>query len=191
MFGLGKKKTTPPPHPAGVRAKLAAATADFGGAELAQRALAFFDDRPAFEKWCDEIQVEPRWVSDGDDPSEAEFAADILRELLHADGRAAYLDWADGVYPVLDVIDALFVRVGAPQIEAARREALIDMNAEVRRGKAVANLMDPIKAEATARGVEIAWWDTESDSYMPVVLAPGIAAKWRKIAFGKGFPVLP
>ncbi len=185
VFGLGKKT-----DPAEVRATLAGAMRDLGGEELALRVLHFFDNREAYEGWADHSVGEPAWVSDGYEPSLAEIAADIFRELLIQDRRGVIIDWAAGASGILDDIDTLFERAGKPKIDAARREALVSQYGQVKRGDAILKLMTPVEQEAAARGLAIHWWNTEADAHLPLLLTPEARKRWSGASFGKNFPVL-
>jgi hypothetical protein len=185
MFGLGKKQ-----DPAQARATLAEAMLDIGGEDLSRRALRFFDDRGAYESWNEHSTGEPMWVSEGRDPSPAETASDIFRELLIADQRAVIIDWATGAEGILDDADTLFARAGKPRIDAARREALLAQYGQVERGKAMLKLMAPLEEEATSRGLAIHWWNTEADAHIPLLLTPEAHKRWGEANFGKNFPVL-
>jgi hypothetical protein len=185
MFGLGKKK-----EPVDVRAMLADAMRDFGGEELSRRAVHFFDNREEYETWSEHSTGEPLWVSDGYDPAQAEIAADILRELLITDNRGVIIDWAEGAEGILNDIDGLFERAGKPKISKERRDALISLCASIKRGGAMAKVMDQMDNEAAARGFVVHWWNTEGDAHLPLLLTPDAKKRWRDVSFGKNFPVL-
>jgi len=187
VFGLGKKKAD-----VDVRSMLASAAEDFGGAKLRERALFFYDNREAFETRADHTAGEPPWVADGYEPVEAEVAAEVLRETLLEDRRAVVIDWAAGATRVLDEFDNLFERAGRPRIDPQRREALTAACEETKRGDAVLKLMDPMDAEAEARGLLVHWWaEDQSDVHVPQLLTADAMRKWRNVSFGKKFPVLP
>jgi len=185
MFGFGAKKPL-----VDVRAMLADAARDIGDEDLAQQALHFFDDPDAYLAWDQHSTGEPLWVGDRYKPTPSEVAADILRELLIADRRAVIIDWAEGAEGILDDIDLLFDRAGKPKIDRARRASLVSQLADAERGKAFGKLMDPIEGDAAERGLAIHWWDTESDSYLPVLLTPEARKRWEGVRFGRNFPVL-
>lgn len=186
MFGLGGKKAQ-----IDVRTMLGEAAEDFGGANLRERVLFFFDNRKDFETWPDHSTGEPLWISDGYEPSNAEVAADVLREVLLEDRRAAVIDWADGAEQVLDVFDRLFERAGKPAIDLDRRRILSDLCEPLKRGEPVGKLMTPMDEEAQRRGLAVYWWNTESDAHIPQLLTSEARRKWRGAEFGKKFQVLP
>lgn len=169
---------------------LGAAAGDIGGEELSRACLRFFDDRGAFAAWGGHSQGEPPWFSEGRDPDDGEVAADILREMLVANGHMLIIDWAEGPGAILDKSDRLFAKAGAPPIAAARRGELVRACDDIARGEAALRLMDPLSDEARDRGLVIHWWNTGGDVHAPLVLTGKALRRWRHARFGRRHAVL-
>ena len=168
--------------PVDIRAMLGEAARDLGGDLAVQQALHFFDAPKEFLEQVGRA---------GEKMSSDKLASEILGSVLIDDNRIYVLDWAEGGEGIIFAFDHMMETLGAPAIEPHRREQYIAKVSNAKRGEPVIKLMESMREEVEARGLQLHWWYSDGDAYLPLVLTPQAYDRWSKARFGKKHPVLP